>query len=352
MAFLATKNVLIRGISACVPISVEENLDIKGSAAQDIEKLIRTTGVERRRIAAIGTCTSDLCFVAAEKLIEELNWDKSEIDGLIMVTQSPDYVVPATSPSLQHRLGLSEDCFTIDISLGCSGYIYGLSTLGSYMQNGMIKKALLCVGDISSVGCSREDKSTYPLFGDAGSVTALEYSEGDEGMKFHLSSDGSGYKAIMIPDGGHRNQYTYASLEPHVIDHGISRNNIQLWLDGMDVFSFGISKAPETVNKLLTKFSIEKDSVNHFFFHQANLMMNERIRKKLKLPEEVVPYSLKDFGNTSSASIPLTMVTQTAEELKNGKNSIVACGFGVGLSWATMQCSTDNLVIPDLLYYG
>ena len=171
-------------------------------------------------------------------------------------------------------------------------------------------------------------------------------------MKFHIAIDGSGYRAIMIPDGGHRSMFSDASLVEHVINQGISRNNIELWLDGMDVFSFGISKAPETVNKLLTNFLIDKSAVNHFFFHQANLMMNERIRKKLHLPENVVPYSLKDFGNTSSASIPLTMITETANELKNGKKNIVACGFGVGLSWATMQCTTDHLVIPDLIYYG
>ncbi|WP_462267046.1 3-oxoacyl-ACP synthase III family protein [Mucilaginibacter sp.] len=352
MAFLHIKNVAIRGISACVPTRVEENIDIDDIPTLDIEKLIKTTGVERRRIASPGTCTSDMCVVAAEKLIADLKWNKDEIDGLIMVTQSPDYLVPATSPSLQHRLSLSQECFTIDISLGCSGYIYGLSTLGSYMNTGMIKKALLCAGDVSSISCSKQDKSTYPLFGDAGTVTALEYCEGDEGMKFHLASDGSGYKAIMIPDGGHRSRFSEASLVEHVINQGISRNNIELWLDGMDVFSFGISKAPETVNKLLTNFLIDKSAVNHFFFHQANLMMNERIRKKLHLHENVVPYSLKDFGNTSSASIPLTMITETANELKNGKKNIVACGFGVGLSWATMQCTTDHLVIPDLIYYG
>lgn len=352
MAFLSIKNVAIKGISACVPAYVEENLEIADVPSMDIDKLIKTTGVERRHVATQGICTSDMCFAAAEKLIEELNWNKDEIEGLIMVTQSPDYLVPATSPSLQHRLGLSQNCFTIDISLGCSGYIYGLSTLASYMQSGMIRKALLCVGDVSSVSCSKQDKSTYPLFGDAGTVTALEYCEGDEGMKFHLSSDGSGYKAIIIPDGGHRNRFSASSLQEHVIDQGISRNNIELWLDGMDVFSFGISKAPETVNQLLTKFEIVKDSVDHFYFHQANLMMNERIRKKLQLPENKVPYSLKDFGNTSSASIPLTIVTETADELRNGQNNIIACGFGVGLSWATMHCTTTNLVIPDLIYYG
>lgn len=350
MAFLHIKNVAIKGVAACVPSKIEENKDITN--IPDLEKLIKTTGVERRHVVKTETCTSDLCFKAAEKLIEELNWDKNDIEGLVFVSQTPDYILPATSPLLQDRLGLSKDCFTLDISLGCSGYIHGLSTLAGYMQTGGIKKALLLVGDTSTKGCSADDKSTYPLFGDAGTATALEYNEQEEGFLFHLASDGSGYKAIIINDGGYRSPYNHTSLDMQHIEDGISRNNLQLVLDGMDVFSFGISKAPETVNSLISKFGINKERIDYFFFHQANLMMNDRIRKKLQLTEDKVPYSLKNFGNTSSASIPLTMVTETAAGLKNGENQIIACGFGVGLSWGSVKCSTKNLTIPDLIYYG
>jgi 3-oxoacyl-[acyl-carrier-protein] synthase-3 len=119
----------------------------------------------------------------------------------------------------------------------------------------------------------------------------------------------------------------------------------------MDVFSFGISKAPQTVNALIDRFAIDKEQVNFFYFHQANLMMNERIRKKLQIPEEKAPLSLKDFGNTSCASIPLTMVTRTAEALRNGENTLVACGFGVGLSWGSLAFKTNNLVVPNLIYH-
>lgn len=351
MAFLHIENVVIKGVSACVPKTAEENTAITSITAPDLKKLIKTTGVERRHIAKTGTCTSDLCFKAAEKLIEELNWDKKDIDGLVFVTQTPDFILPATSCILQNRLGLSTDCFTIDISLGCSGFVYGMSTLASYMQSGMIKKALLLTGDTISLTCSKDDKSAYPLFGDAGTATALEYCEGDDGFKFHLGSDGSGYQSIIINDGGYRNRFNAASLNNNFITEGISKNNLQLTLDGMDVFSFGISKAPETVNALINKFNIDKEKVNYFYFHQANLMMNDRIRKKLQLPEDKVPLSLKNFGNTSSASIPLTMVTETAESLRVAENEIIACGFGVGLSWASLICKTNKLVVPYLIYY-
>jgi 3-oxoacyl-[acyl-carrier-protein] synthase-3 len=349
MAFLHIKNVALKGIAACVPSNIEENRAITGNP--DIEKLIKATGVERRHVAQPETCTSDLCFKAAEKLIEELSWDRNEIEGLVFISQTPDYILPATSPILQHRLNLSKECFTLDISLGCSGYIHGLSTLAGYMQSGSIKKALLLVGDTSSKVCSVDDKSTYPLFGDAGTATALEYSENDEGFQFHLGSDGSGHNAIIIQDGAYRSPYNGKSLDIKAIEDGISRNNLHLTLDGMDVFSFGISKAPETLNQLLQKLEIDKNNIDYFYFHQANMMMNERIRKKLGLPVEKVPTSLKDFGNTSSASIPLTMVTETAENLRKGKNEIIACGFGVGLSWGTARFYTKDLTIPDLIYY-
>lgn len=351
MAFLHIKNVEIKGLAACVPATVEENASLKNIAANDIEKLIKTTGIERRRIVDKEVCTSDLCTRAAEKLIAELNWDKNEIEGLVFVTQSADYILPATSAILQNRLGLPQHCFTLDISLGCSGYIYGLSTLAGYMQSGMIKKALLLVGDTLSISCSKDDRSTYPLFSDSGTATALEYNEISNGFKFVLQSDGSGFQSIIIPDGGYRSRFSETSLQPHQIEEGIVRNNLQLSLDGMDVFSFGISKAPENVNLLLSRFDIDKDKVDYFYFHQANLMMNERIRKKLQLSENKVPYSLKNFGNTSSASIPITMITETADDLRNSEREIVACGFGVGLSWGSMFCRTKNLVIPDLIVY-
>jgi 3-oxoacyl-[acyl-carrier-protein] synthase-3 len=219
------------------------------------------------------------------------------------------------------------------------------------MQSGMIKKAILLNGDTSSITSSKYDKSTYPLFGDAGTATALEFIEGAEGLKFHLGSDGSGYRAIIINDGGYRNPFNEASIVANTVSEGITRTNMHLVLDGMDVFSFGISKAPESVNALLTKFEIDKEQVDHFYFHQANLMMNERIRKKLQLPEEKVPLSLRNFGNTSSATIPLTMVTQSAESLRNGKNENIGCGFGVGLSWGSVHFTTENLIVPDLVYY-
>lgn len=352
MSFLSIENVRIAGISACVPKEVEEVKDYPLFSESDAENFSKNTGVERHRKAGYNICSSDLCLKAAEKLLEELSWEKSDIDCLVFVSQTPDYRLPATSVVLQDRLGLPNDCYTLDISLGCSGWVYALSVISSLMSHGSMKKGLLLAGDTILKFCSDTDKSTYPLFGDAGSATALEFSvNGNDTVHFSLNSDGEGYKAIVIEDGGFRNPVTNTSLEKRTISEGIERSKLDLVLEGMDVFSFGISRAPQSVNSLTHHFSIDIEPVDYFIFHQANKFMNEKIRKKLKLPEEKVPYSLKDFGNTSCATIPLTMVTRLQAQLKSENLSFIGCGFGVGLSWGSCYFKTDKIVCPDLIEY-
>lgn len=353
MSFLSVPYVKIAGISACVPGDIEEvnslsHLFTNGGG----ESFIQTTGVERRRKAGKDVCTSDLCFKAAEKLIEDLSWDKSDIDCLVFVSQTPDYKLPATSVILQDRLGLSTVCHTLDISSGCSGWVDALSVISSLMSHGSMKKGLLLAGDTLLKFCSPTDKSTYPLFGDAGSATALKFEQKEDNrINFSFNSDGEGYKVIMIEDGGYRNPVTEKSFEKVAISEGIERSKLDLVLEGMDVFSFGISKAPQSVKDLAAHFAIDMESVDYFTFHQANKFMNEKIRKKLKLPVEKVPYSLKAFGNTSCTTIPLTLVTQLKNELKSEKLSHIACGFGVGLSWGSCYFNTDHIVCSDIVVY-
>lgn len=287
MAFLDINNVSIRGISASVPLGKENISEIyKWEGANGF---IESTGIASRRHAEDSMTSADLCLSAAEKLIEELSWNKAEIEALVFVTQTHDYILPATSCVLQKRLGLSKECYTLDISLGCSGWVYALSVISALLQNGNIKKGLLLAGDTVTKLCSPEDKSTYPLFGDAGTATALEYDESSLGIKFVFNTDGDGYETIICRDGGYRCPVVADSLEMKDLGNGSARRRIDLELDGMDVFSFGITKAPKSVKQLCEHFYIEKDSVDLFTFHQANKMMNEMIRKKLKISEDKVP---------------------------------------------------------------
>ncbi len=314
-----------------------------------VGNFMESTGIKARRRSSNNVTSSDLCFHAAEKLVEELGWEKTDIEALVFVSQTPDYILPATSCVLQQRLGLSKECYTLDISLGCSGWVYAISVLAALLQNGTIKKGLLLAGDTVAKICSPEDKSTYPLFGDAGTATAVEYSTESNGMQFNFNTDGNGYETIIVRSGGYRAPVTESSLKSKSRGENISRRDIDLELDGMDVFSFGITKAPKSVKQLCEHFGIDKDNVDIFTFHQANLMMNEMIRKKLKLPEEKVPYCMDEFGNTSCASIPLALVTREREKLQTQTVKHIACGFGVGLSWGSVYFETDKIVVPKLI---
>lgn len=347
MAFLDIRNVSLRGISACVP-SAKDNI-AEVYSWEGAENFISSTGIISRRRTEEAVTAGDLCKWAAEKLIESLGWKKEEIGILVFVSQTPDHILPATSCGLQERLGLSKECYTLDISLGCSGWVYALSVISALMQNGTIGKGLLLAGDTVTKICSPEDKSTFPLFGDAGTATALQYDTEAGGMKFVFNTDGSGYETIICRDGGSRRPFSEESLKKIIIGENISRRGTDLELDGMEVFSFGISKAPKSVKQLCEHFAIEPDSIDIYTFHQANRMMNEMIRKKLRLPAEKVPYSMNEFGNTSCASIPLTLVTRARDRLTSEKLKHVACGFGVGLSWCSVYFETDKITIPELI---
>lgn len=351
MGYQHIKNVKVCGISACVPKHIEDNreLPLLGSREQAL-KFVETTGiVTRHTINNQNICSSDMCFNAAEKLIKELRWNKEDVDCLLFVSQTPDYIMPATACILQDRLGLSNECFAMDISLGCSGWIHGMATISALMQNGSFKKGLLLAGDTSTVTKSRNDKSTYPLFGDSGTATALEYAENTDGIRFHTATDGKGYQYVIIPDGGFRNFYNENSTKDIEYEDGIKRSKLHTILDGPAVFTFGISKAPKSILGLLAYCNLNIEDIDYFVLHQANKILNEKIRTKLKIPVSKVPYSIDEYGNTSSSSIPLTLVTRLKKELVTSKCSIVACGFGVGLSWGTVYLELEEIVCPDII---
>lgn len=343
MAFLKFNNSYIVGIAAGVPSVVEKT--ISTTDAYDASDYMETTGVIEKRHSEEFT-TADLSQAAAESLMNSIGWGAKDIDALIFVSQTPDYILPATSCVLHGKMGLGKHCYTLDISLGCSGWVYGLSSILALMESGTIKKALLLCGDAKKCAPEEHDQ----LFGYAGTATAIEFNpEKATPIMFELGSDGTGFDAIIRPGGGSRNPFGPNSLEPKMCDDGRMRHDIQTRMKGMDVFAFGITTAPKSIKKLATEFNFDYQDADFFVFHQANRKMNETIRKKLKLEPEKVPYSMTHFGNTSSASIPLTIVTQIPETASKGKKKFICCGFGVGLSWGSVAFETDNLVLPKLV---
>lgn len=336
-------------MAAAVPKNSESNWDCDLIPEKDRKMLIKTIGVETRRIVPPGMATSDLCFAAADKLLNELNWKREDVSLLVFVSQSSDYYLPATAVILQDRLGLPKSCLAFDVGLGCSGFVYGLSIIAGLMNSSGIKKGILMAGDVSSIICSKEDKSTYPLFGDAGTVTALESDENAAPMNFNLNSDGSGFNAIIVPDGGSRNRITENSLVQQKISDGITRRSLNLVLNGIDVFNFSLTTVPPLIHALFKDTHTTEKDHDYFVFHQANLLINETIRKKLGIAPEKVPHSIKKYGNTSSASIPLTIISELRDEISSKPLSIVCAGFGVGLSWGAVSVKTNKIITLPVL---
>jgi 3-oxoacyl-[acyl-carrier-protein] synthase III len=350
MANLKINHVALTGLSVCVPKQKTINAQNTIFDAEDVAKFSASTGVYEFRTAPDNLTTADLGLEAAKQLLDEKGIDKSEIDILVFVSQTPDYLnIPNTAPILQHKLGLSKSCIAFDVPLGCSGFVYGMSIIASFMQNPAIRKGLLIFGDTPSKIVNPKDKSSALLFGDSAGCALFETSDQAAPLYFNIGTDGGGANAIIIKDGGFRNPTTAASLIEKNIDKDVVRRDCDIVLEGMDVFAFGISQAPKTVKALYEFAQIGNDDIDYAIFHQANLMMNDMIRKKLKLSPEKVPYSLEKFGNTSSTSIPITMVTELKHQLENQSQKLLICGFGVGLSWASCYLETQNLTILDLI---
>lgn len=352
MAFLNIRDVRIAGISAAVPKEIEKNADLPWfkNDADALNAFIQNVGVRERRVSRTrNVCASDLCFAAAERLIEKLQWSRDEIGALVFVSQTADHRLPATACLLQSRLNLSPECLSFDINLGCSGWVYGLSVISSLVSNGNIRKALLLAGDTPGTHLhSIFDKSSAPLFGDAGTATAIEFSESAPSLFFHLATDGNGAKAIFLPDGGARSPVTEKSLELQELGADIKCTPLQTRMNGMDVFAFAISRAPQSMKALLTHFSLNPDSETILLLHQANRLINEKIRKKLAFPEDRCPNNMISFGNTSCASIPLLFASESPR-IKWGGGKIIACGFGVGLSVASVHAHLpENFIVPEL----
>ena len=346
MAFLQVNNIEIKAVATAVPKQIKVAKEQPFFTNIEAENFTNVTGVVSSHVAPADMALSDLCQAAAEKLFETSGWERESIDLIIFVSTSRDfYICPNTANILQHKLGLRTEVVALDLPFACSGYVYGLSVASSMMQSGQLKRCLLCVGEMTSKNQSSLDKTVWPLHGDAGSATLLEYNpEAKHPMQFNLGSDGSGWEAIICREVGVRCPTTEESLKVRKYDEGIERNGMQCSMDGMSVFSFAITRPGKCIKDLAEHFDFSLPDIDYLLIHQANKMIDEKIRKKLKLAEEKVPYSMPYYGNTSSCTIPITMTSQIREKLEAGENELVMCGFGSGLSWGAAHVYTDRII--------
>jgi len=350
MAFLEYKGVGIKAMAAAVPSTVINNYEYtQYFPAEEVKEVVDKVGVYERRFADKNTCSSDLCFAAAEKLIMDNKIDKSEIDLLIFISQTPDYRMPATSIILQDRLGLPNSTIAFDISLGCSAFIYGMSVVYAMMQNSGLRKALILDGETRSKVYSPKDRRTAFIFGDAGVAALVERDEQFGKSFFSLNSDGSREGLIKIDAGGYRNPSSVETLKEKVVDvYGNIRNDEQAYMNGGDVFNFVIREIPGDIKKTLEYSGRNKDDFDFIVFHQANNFINSYIAKKIKLDMEKIPSTISKYGNTSSVSVPLTIVSELKNKL-SGKKELLLSAFGVGMTWATAVVPFVDCKISDIV---
>lgn len=336
------KGVDIVAISSFLP---EDKVSIRNLFSEleesELNRIISTTGIENIRVCDGDMTSSDMCYNAAQVILKSSICTKEDIDGLVFVSQTPDYKMPSTSTILQDRLGLSNECVCQDINYGCSGYIYGLLQASLWISTGCCKNVLVLAGDTTTRIINSKNRSERMVFGDAATATLLR--KGNAELSFNIKTDGSGYDKLIVPAGGSRlpiseeTNLEYTDLEGNV------RTKNDLFMDGMSIFSFVISKVPKLIKESLPGDKI--NDVDLFAFHQANHLIVSYLQKKLKLDIGKVPINVRDYGNTGPATIPLllsdTYGSQQGECCKS-LNKCCLSGFGIGLSWGCVICDLSS----------
>lgn len=352
MAISKLADVKIRGVCCALPdneISIQE-LGKPYFSEEEIEKVSEISGIKKLYHAKPGQTAGDLCYEAAHKLISDLQWEKESIDAILFISQTPDYITPATSHIIHNRLNLSRECIALDVNLGCSGYVYGIWLAGQFISSGTCKRIILLAGDTLTRTISKQDKSVSLIFSDGASATALEYCEGQGETTFVLNSDGSGTDSLIIPAGGFRKPYSESTKTLEKDDDGNVRSQENLYMNGIEIFGFAVREVPIIVKRVLESHGWNINDVDQFLFHQANNYMLKYIAKKAKLPSDKIPLNIDKFGNTSAATLPLLICDQLKEPLKSGNINIVMAGFGVGLSWGAAAMNLSHVHCSEIIY--
>lgn len=327
MALSQSKNMEIKGCVCVLPQTEKNNMDLPFLTQEERLDFVKHTGISHRRIAKKSDHIVDYFELGMRDLLSGLQWHPEEIQVLICVSQTPNIPFPSMSNQLHSKLGMSSSCLCYDINLGCSGFVYGLHTISQLLQsfNETGLKAILCCGDFSSRIIAENDSATVPIFSDGISVTGIEKTKDSHPLYFHLESIGSGVEAI---------QYDL--------------NKGAMHLNGIDVFQHSVLYVPKNIKALSAFAQMPIEQIDFFILHQANKLINQSIAKKLNLSYDQFPSSIESFGNTSSASIPLTLVLHQNETSQKDSTYCLS-GFGVGFSIGSMICRMPKLIYSKLL---
>jgi len=312
----------IRSIEYHLPVGLLTNEQLARDYPDwSMAKIEEKTGISSRHITAADEYASDLAVAAAEKLFRSGVCARQDVDYLLLCTQSPDYLLPTTACILQDRLGLSTSTGALDFNLGCSGFIYGLGLAKGLIETGQARNVLLITAETYSKFIEETDRNVRTLFGDAAAATLVQGLEepesGDWIGPFVYGTDGKGAPNLMVRGSGVRNRTL----------------NLQLYMNGPEIFTFTLSSVPKAVEDVLRAAAMNKNDVDLYVFHQANRYMLEHLRKKIGIPDEKFPVSMKDCGNTVSSTIPIALRDAADHDYLKAGQRVVLVGFGVGYSW-------------------
>lgn len=352
---LAFRDKAITGLLTVVPeherTFVKDMANFNFSPARS-RKLAEVMGYDRHRVVKGQVCSSDLAVAAIEHLFERGHVAREAIGGLILVTQSPDYLMPGTSKVVHGRLGLHEDVFCLDINQGCAGFIIGAMTGFMLLDQPSIEKVLLVNVDVLSRKVSPRDRNSYPLIGDAASVAVLERRPGAAPIDVRLKVNGAGHAALIIPAGGMRRPCDASTAEPLEDTEGNFRALDNLKMDGSAVFNFVMSEVPALIAGLLEETGTTIGDVDAFLCHQPNRFMLNKLADKLKIPYDKMPSNIVgEFGNSSGVTIPMATVSNFKERLLTEKLHVCLSGFGVGLTWGAMLMDMGPLTFCEMIEF-
>lgn len=322
----------IAAVRSHLPERVLTNADLSAEFPEwSVDKIGAKTGILGRHIVADDEYTSDLAMAAAKKLLDETGTAAESIDYLILCTQTPDYYMPSTSLMVHRALGLRQDAGATDITLGCSGYVYGLGLAKGLIESGQADRVLLVTGDTYSRLLNPADKSVRTLFGDGATASLVVKTDARGLGDFVYGSDGSGGEFLVVPNGGLRGGDQFPAAEPAA--RGLATNGYDLYMNGPEVFNFSLRVAGEAIDRLLAKSGLQFDDIDTWVFHQANQFMLGHLRRKIGIPEDRFVIEIADVGNTVSSTIPIALDRRLESgQITPGSRSLLL-GFGVGLSW-------------------
>jgi 3-oxoacyl-[acyl-carrier-protein] synthase III len=319
------RGLFISQIEFFLPEISIDNKDLESRFGTNADLIERKTGVAIR-FHVKNQLMTHMAEEAAKKIFYRTPELKKEIDAVILVGHGFEYQAPVSAALLQHRLGLKNECMALDLPQGCTGYVNALALCRGLLESNISKKILLLTGDTPSFAIEKNDEDLLSIFSDSGSASVVELKESPSNQ-FIQGTDGSGAELLCVKRSGTLNRADAKWINDTGMLHG------KMEMDGTAIFTFALKTVPKMVEEVIRKNNLQASEIDYYFFHQANSMLLEALRKKMKIPTEKFFNDIRYTGNTVSSSLPIALKQAEKEgKLRRGMK-IVLAGFGIGLSW-------------------